>query len=166
MSFPQDIVSFAQRLDQMKHYKRGDRVNSVRGPGLDPRNPDREVKKAVQATDEERRQFAVDWAGDLIIPGKVKERLPDGVLVVEYDSGGEGLERVHNVTPRVTMPWHPSQVPLHIMLRRNVGRGKDVLEGLEVRLGVCRELVAGSVCVPANWLRAMASGWIRSRADA
>ena len=75
----------------MKHYKRGDRVNSVRGPGLDPRNPDREVKKAVQATDEERRQFAVDWAGDLIIPGKVKERLPDGVLVVEYDSGGEGL---------------------------------------------------------------------------
>ena len=105
----------------------------MRGPGLDPRNPDREVKKAVQATDEERRQFAVDWAGDLIIPGRVKERLPDGVLVVEYDSGGEGLERVQNVTPRVTMPWHPSQVPLHIMLRRNVGRGKGVLEGLGVR---------------------------------
>ena len=133
LSFPQDVEGFAQRLDLMKGYRPGDRVNSVRGPGQDPRNADREVKKAVSATDEERRRFAVDWAGDLIIPGKVLQRLPDGLYVVQYDSGGEGVERGENLTPRVTMPWHPRDVPLHIMLRRNVGRGKGVLEGLEVR---------------------------------
>ena len=150
LSFPQDVVSFAQRLDLMKQYRPGDRVNSVRGPGQDPRNPDREVKKAVQATDEERRQFAVDWAGDLIIPGRVRQRLPDGLLVVDYDSGGEGLERVENLTPRVTMPWHPKQVPLHIMLRRNVGRGKDVLEGLEVRWAFVANLVQALCAFPRD----------------
>ena len=137
LSFPQDVMTFAQRLDLMKNYRVGDRVNSVRGLGQDPSNPDREVKKAVHATDEERSRFAVDWAGDLIIPGKVLRVHPGGLLEVQYDHGGEGVERIENVTPRVTMPWQPAQVPLRIMLRRNVGRGKDVLEGLEVRLGLC-----------------------------
>ena len=150
LSFPQDIMTFAQRLDLMKNYRVGDRVNSVRGPGQDPRNPDREVKKAVHATDDERGRFAVDCAGDLIIPGRVSQRLPDGLLVVQYDSGGEGLERVENVMPRVTMPWQPAQVPLHIMLRRNVGRGKDVLEGLEVRWSYVANLLQALCAFPRN----------------
>ena len=134
----------------MKNYRVGDRVNSVRGVGQDPRNPDRPVKKAVHATDEERSRFAVDLSGDLIIPGKVLHRLPDGLLVVQYDSGGEGFERMENLTPRVTMPWHPAHVPLHIMLRRNVGRGKDVLEGLEVRWAYVANLLQALCALPRD----------------
>ena len=148
LSFPQDVMGFAQRLEMMKGYRVGDRVNSSRGPGQDPRNPDRDVKKAVSATEEERSRFAVDWSGDLIIPGKVRQLLPDGTLVVEYDSGGEGLERRENLTPRPMMPWHPKDVPLHIMLRRNVGRGKDVLEGLEVRWAFVANLLRALCAFP------------------
>ena len=36
----------------MKNYRVRDRVNSVRGPGVDPRNPDREVRYATGATEE------------------------------------------------------------------------------------------------------------------
>ena len=99
-------------------------------------------------TDEERSRFAVDWAGDLIIPGEVLRVHPGGLLEVQYDHGGEGLERIENVTPRVTMPWQPKQVPLHIMLRRNVGRGKDVLEGLEVRWAYVANLLQALCAFP------------------
>ena len=68
--------------------------------------------------------------------------------MVEYDSGGEGLERRENLTPRPMMPWHPKDVPLHIMLRRNVGRGKDVLEGLEVRWAFVANLLRALCAFP------------------
>eukprot|EP00959_Pyramimonas_sp_CCMP1952_P101835 2130223-Pyramimonas_sp.AAC.1 len=75
----------------------------------------------------------MDDGGCVIYPGVIREVRPDGVLVVEYDSGGEGLERQENVRPRVQMPWQPKHVPLHLMLRRNVGGKRGVLEGLSVR---------------------------------
>ena len=93
MSFPQDIVSFAQRMELMKNYMPGDRVNSSRGAGVDRGNPDREIRKAVSASAEERERYAVDSSGALIIPGRVRERFPDGLLFIDYDHGGEGLER-------------------------------------------------------------------------
>ena len=133
LSFPQDIASFAQRMELMKNYRPRDRVNSSRGSGPEKDNPDREIRKAVSASAEDRERYAVDSSGALIIPGRVRERLPCGWLVVDYDHGGDGVERPQNVTPRVTMPWHPKHVPMHIMLRRNVGTGKGVVEGLEVR---------------------------------
>ena len=46
------------------------------------------------------------------------------------------------------MPWQPKQVPLHIMLRRNVGRGKDVLEGLEVRWAYVANLLQALCAFP------------------
>ena len=53
LSFPQDVPSFAERLQLMKNYRVGDRVNSVRGLGMgaEPRNPDRELRRAASATD-------------------------------------------------------------------------------------------------------------------
>lgn len=39
------------------------------------------------------------------------------------------------------MPWHPGDVPLHIMLRRNVGRGRAPVEGLTVRWSVVARLL-------------------------
>ena len=116
----------------MKHFRVGDRVNSSRGVGQDPRNPDREARTALNATPEDRERYAVDGAGQLIIPARVREVLPSGLLVLDYDSGGEGLERSENVKPRLVMPWHPKDMPLHLMLRRNLGRGK-VLEKLAGR---------------------------------
>ena len=104
LSFPQDVATFAQRMDLMKNYRVHDRVNSVRGPGDDPSNPHREVRKAVSASAEDRERYAVDAQGALVIPGKVLEVRPDGLLLVKYDHGGEGLERPENVTPRMTIP--------------------------------------------------------------
>ena len=98
LSFPQDIVSFAQRMELMKNYMPGDRVNSSRGVGLDRGNPDREIRKAVSASAEDRERYAVDSSGALIIPGRVRERLPDGLLLVDYDHGGQGLERPQNLS--------------------------------------------------------------------
>ena len=85
LSFPQDVQRFAERLDLMKGYRVDDRVNSVRGMGVDPRNPDREVRRATSATDAERAKYAVDAAGCLIVAGRVVEVRKDGLLVVEYD---------------------------------------------------------------------------------
>ena len=133
LSFPQDLPRFAHRLQLMKNYRVGDRVNSSRGFGVDARNPDREVRRATSATEQERDKYAVDFGGALIFPAQVLEVYPSGLLVVEYDGGGQGHEWQQNVTPRVVMPWHPKEVPLHLMLRRNVGRGKKPVEGLEVR---------------------------------
>ena len=47
LSFPQDVPLFAEKLDLMKGYRINDRVNSARGMGDDPRNPDREVRRAT-----------------------------------------------------------------------------------------------------------------------
>ena len=82
LSFPQDVSRFAERLQLMKGYRVEDRVNSARGMGVDPRNPDREVRRATAATDEEREKYCVDAGGCLIIPGRVVEVRPDGLLVV------------------------------------------------------------------------------------
>ena len=150
LSFPQDLATFAQRMDLMKNYRVNDRVNSVRGPGDDPSNPNRQVRKAVSASAEDRERYAVDALGALVIPGKVLEVRPDGLLLVKYDHGGEGLERPENVTPRLTMPWHPRDVPLHLMLRRNLGRGKDALEGLSVRWWYVANLLQALCAFPPN----------------
>ena len=117
----------------MKNYRVGDRVNSVRGLGTDPRNPDRAVRRVTDASAEERERFAVDAGGALVFPARVLEVRKNGELVLEYDGGGRGLEKQENITPRFVMPWHPKDVPLHLMLRRNVGRGKNAVEGLHVR---------------------------------
>merc|ERR1712032_1238046 len=135
LSFPQDIFAFARRHDLLKNFRPGDRVDSCRGALGDVRDPDRPERKATSATTDER--------GRLVIPGVVLERRADGMLVVEYEYGGPGqegrrscgtgLEHAQNVSPRVRMPWHPRDVPLHLLLRQNVGRGRGVLEGLWVR---------------------------------
>ena len=107
-------------------------MNSSRGPGGDSMCADREVRRVTAATSEEREKYAVDVGGALIFPARVVEVCPDGTLFVEYDGGVRGVERPENVTPRLAMPWHPKDVPLHLMLRRNLGRGKGALEGLQV----------------------------------
>ena len=149
----------------MKNYRVNDRVNSVRGPGDDPSNPNREVRKAVSASAEDRERYAVDALGALVIPGQVLEVRPDGLLLVKYDYGGEGLERPENVTPRMTMPWHPRDVPLHIMLRRNLGRGRDALEGLSVRWHYVSNLLQALCRLPPN-VCTWRFGWRKKRADA
>ena len=67
-------------------------------------------------------------------PATVREVLPDGLLVLDYDCGGDGVEEAQHVWPRVRMPHQPKFLKgqLAIMLRRNLGHGR-VLEGLEVR---------------------------------
>ena len=84
------------------------------------------------ASEEERQRHRVDASGALIYPATVREVLPDGTLVLDCDHGGDGVELPEHVRPRVVMPWHPRDVPLHLMLRRNLGHGR-VLEGLQVR---------------------------------
>ena len=135
ISFPQDLDVFAQTHELMKNYRVGDRVNSARGLlAGDPQDPDREAVSAAAATAEDRARYATDAGGRLIIPGVIVDIAPDGRLLVEYgQGGGRGLERPENVTPRVHMPWHPRRLPLHLMLRRNVGGKRGVLEGLKVR---------------------------------
>jgi len=147
ISFPQDIGTFAARHGMMKQYRPGDRVNSSLGPG---RDIEREARKAVTAAPDERERFAVDACGFLIFPATVREVLPDGTLVLDYDHGGEGLELHTSVRPRQVMPWHPKDVPLHLMLRRNVGRGRDPLEGLQVRWGYVSRLLQALCAFPRN----------------
>jgi len=130
ISFPQDIGVFAADHQLFKGFRVGDRVNSVRGPG---REVSRAPCRAVDAPQAERDRFAEDSGGALIYPAKVQDIMADGTLVLEYDHGGEGPELPEHVRPRVVMPWHPRRVPLHLMLRRNLGGGKDPLEGLQVR---------------------------------
>ena len=134
ISYPQDIGTFAARQGFLKHYRPGGRVNSTRGVGTNPEDPDREERHVADpAGAADRERYATDILGRFIIPGRVRERLPDGRVVVEYDHGGVGVERPENITPRLTLPWHPKDVPLHLMLRRNLGGGRGALEGLEVR---------------------------------
>ena len=150
LSFPQDIVGFAGRLQLMKNYRPGDRVNSSRGPGVDRFRVDREVVRATAASAEERDKYAVDQGGALIFPARVLEVGPDGVLVLEYDGGVQGYERAEDVTPRLAMPWHPRDVPLHLMLRRNIGRGRGALEGLQVRWWKIAQILQALCACPRN----------------
>lgn len=150
LSFPQDVGTFAQRHGLMKNFRVGDRVNSVRGLGDDPRNPDRDMRRATTASAAEREQYAVGAGGALIFPARVLEVRKNGELVLQYDNGGEGIEWQRNVTPRLVMPWHPKDVPLHLMLRRNVGRGKNAVEGLHVRWWYVANLLQALCACPRN----------------
>ena len=143
ISFPQDIEAFASRLGWLGNFQAGDRVDSIRGPGADLERP---VRLARGAPEDAR--FATDGDGHLVFPATVREVL-DRNLVLDYDGGGEGLERREWVTARMTMPWHPKMLKnqLVIMLRRNLGRGR-VLEGLEVRWTLV-----------SNILRALTGPW-------
>ena len=138
ISFPQHIAGFALRHGMMKQYRPTDRVNSVRGPGRDVNRP---IKKAADCTEEERRGHVIDGSGALVFPARVREVLPDQTLVLVYDHGGEGVELPEHVRPRMVMPHHPKDVPLHMMLRRNVGFGRAPLEGLQVRWWVVARLL-------------------------
>ena len=101
LSFPQELPRFAQRLQLMKNFRVGDRVNSLRGVGADPRNPDREVRRATSATAEEREKYGEDSGGALVFPAQVLEVRPNGLVVVEYDGGGVGHEWPNARTARL-----------------------------------------------------------------
>ena len=151
LSFPQDIAGFARRQQLFKGYRRGDRVNSARGPGGDRWNADREVRRATVASSEERDKYAVDAGGALIFPARVLDVLPDGRLLVQYDGENvQGYERSEHVSPRLVMPWHPRDVPLSLMLRRNIGRGRGALEGLQVRWWKVALLLQALCACPRN----------------
>jgi hypothetical protein len=124
ISFPQDVATFAARHGMMKKYILGDRVNSNRGPFGDLNDPNRAVREAIHGTDEDRGLFGVDGCMFLMYPGTVREVRPNGQLEIEYDIGGRAVELPENVRPRQVMPWHPKDVPLHMMLRRNIGHGR------------------------------------------
>ena len=145
ISFPQDLRSFVKERGALRHFKVGDRVNSVRGLGDDL---DRPPKLARDATADEKARFATDAQGRLVYPATVRRVEGVGVLMLEYDHHfGQGefcAERFEHVTPRVQMPWHPRQLhgKLVIMLTRNVRHGEPI-EGLEVRWDlVCKILRA------------------------
>ena len=136
ISSVQDVGSFAKRMELQRGFRPGDRVNSARGPGLDP---DRSAVFGLVGCSSSMAPFpdlARDQSGFVVFPGTVREVRGEAV-VVDYDVGGEGLEHVGNLKPRVRMPWNPKQLQgqLVIMLRRNLGRGRGYLEGLEVRWG-------------------------------
>ena len=147
ISFPQDVASFAARHGMMKQYKVDDRINSRRGPYGDLTDPSRAIREAVHGTEEDRQHFGIDGCESLIYPGTVREVRPNGHLEVEYDVGGKGLELPENVRPRQVMPWHPKDVPLHMMLRRNIGHGR-VLEGLQVRWAYVAKLMQALCAYP------------------
>lgn len=64
-------------------------------------------------------------------------------------SGGRAVEVSENVRPRQVMPWHPKNVPLHMMLRRNIGHGR-VLEGLQVRWAYVSRLLQALCAFPRD----------------
>jgi hypothetical protein len=146
ISFPQDVATFAARHGMMKQYILGDRVNSRRGPYGDLSDPNRPVREAIHGTDEDRRLFGVDGCESLIYPGTVREVRPNRHFEVEYDFCGRGLELPENVRRQV-MPWHPKDLPLHMMLRRNIGHAR-VLEGLQVRWAYVAQLMQALCAYP------------------
>ena len=131
IAFEQDLPSFARRLGLMDHFKVGDRVNSVRGPGQELTRP---VRHAGAAQPHELELHALDEERRLVFPARVVEVWGDGTLLLKYDHGGLGVERTDQVEARMQMPWNPKQLrnKLVIMLRRNVGR-KAPIEGIQVR---------------------------------
>ena len=151
ISFPQETGSFFARMGALKQFRVGDRVNSVRGPGSDARDPERPARLWKDASAEEQQRFTQDVHGRMVFAATVRSVCVNGDLVLAYSAGalelGTGVERQENVTARVQMPWHPKQVQenLVILMRRNVGYG-EVLEGLEVRWAlvakICRALAS------------------------
>ena len=128
ISFLQEIGSFFGRMEALKQFRVGDRVNSNRGPPRDGEDVERPARSALHAEPDEVRRLGRDGSGHLVFPATVKEVLPDGSLKLAYrDTNdvliGEGCEMPDWVTPRVQMPWHPSHLKeaLVIMLRRNIG---------------------------------------------
>ena len=87
-------------MDLLKNYRVGDRVNSVRGLGVNPSDPDRETRHATTASPEELRRFALNERGELLIPARILEVHPGGLLKLGYDGGGEGWERRENTARR------------------------------------------------------------------
>ena len=126
ISFPQDIAAFARRHGMMRRYQVGSRVNSARGPYGDAKDPARPARRAADIAAEDRELFAVDASGCMVYPATVREVHPDGRLLLDYDLGGSGYELWQNVRPRQVYPHSPRNVPLHLMLRRNVGRGRHL----------------------------------------
>ena len=104
ISFPQDIDSFARRTRLLGHFRAGDRVDSVRGPGPDARDPQRPPKRKGDVSAEEAARHAVDECDRLVFPATVREVLGDGMLVLDYDHGGDGVEDRSLVNSRITMP--------------------------------------------------------------
>ena len=86
-------------------------------------------------------------------PARVIDVKGDGTLVLEYDHGGQGLERVDQVEARIQMPWHPKQRrhKLVIMLRRNVGRGVAI-EGITGAGGKPSTWFPPEGLVEHNWM--------------
>ena len=118
ISFPQDISGFAARLGLLQGYRPGDRVNSVRGPGDDDMREPRTAAGNPDLVD----RLATDERGYLVFPAEVREVLPNGKLVLDYNFDmGRGVELAEFVSPRLRMPWHPRFLKgqTTIMLRRN-----------------------------------------------
>ena len=141
-------------------------MNSVRGLGDNPRDPDRPVRRVTEATVEERERYAADAGGALVFPARVEERRPDGMLVLAYDGGGQGLERPEHVQPRLVMPWKSdgrADAPdAASECRARQGRYRGPAGAVVVR----GELTAGALRKASEWLRPVATRWDRGGADA
>ncbi len=145
ISFPQSFPEFARRLGLLDGFKVGDRVNSVRGPGLDL---SRLPVSAHAATEEQLRACVADACGNLVFPAEVVGVRADGAYELRYDFGGAlGVERKETLHPRMRMPWHPKFLrgQLVIMLRRSLGQGRFV-DGLEIRWGRLSRALAALMC--------------------
>ena len=87
----------------------------------------------------DRERFGEDENGYLVFPARIVEVLASGQLKFAYEDGhcnplgADGVEEIDQVSPQVTMPWHPRFLKgvTKILLRRNMRGGKK-LEGLEV----------------------------------
>ena len=123
----------------MRGFRVGDRVDSTRGPGDDPKRP---VRLANGASVADLEAYGVR-DGRLVFPGTVVELKVDGSYVVEYDCGGSGIELVEDLNARMRMPWHPRELEgvLAITMRRNIAHGR-VIEGIQVRWGLVSRLLA------------------------
>jgi len=143
ISFAQDIQTWFVQAGLLRPFREGDPVNSSRGPRGDLRDARRAPVMAEDATAADRKRYATDEKGHLVFPGRVKQVLDDGRIVVEYRDGGEeGLELRENLEHRIRLPWSPKVLRgIHvIMLRRGMRYGM-VLEGLEARWGLVSRLL-------------------------
>ena len=82
ISFPQESASFLARMGALSSFRKGDRVNSNRGPGEDVERP---VVWAVSATRAQRRGWGEDLQGRVVFPATVEEVYLDGRVRLSYD---------------------------------------------------------------------------------
>ena len=87
ISFPQDVAGFAKRMRLLENYRVGDRLNSSRGPGEDPKRP---MRCAHEATEEEKR-YAVDEHGYVVFRATVVEVRETKSFLRCYGAGDEEL---------------------------------------------------------------------------